>query len=337
MTDDRHGARAGSDPDLDELLELAARLAPPDEDDRVWQRSTSGALDRFSHMLRHVAAGSSQEVAERPSIGGGRAGCPQPEPLHAAHSDVDGADGLDRPQDLDDSTDGAPTGVPGDVLGGGVDTTAEDAPAEAPCRALIPVPEATIGWRIRDPFATIPPRWRRPAGIGSAVAAAGLVLGVGLHTVGPAIGFTPYTPAPVTAGGSPQSTYQSIPIYSLPAISTAPPSVANPLSIVPVSSPPARSGSSASTPAPTAAPVTVVIPVRTPNPAPAPTAPPTTSPTAAPTPSLTPTPPTTPVPTPKPTASPTPTATPVPPSPTPSSSPTASPSPSPSETAAPTP
>ena len=220
MTDAHSSPGPGSDPDLDELLELAARLASPDEDDRVWQRSVSGGADRFSHMLRHVDAGDRQQAAGPPS-------------------------------DLDDSRDGTPGDVPADVPADVPDGTAGDAVAEPPGRALVPVPEATTGWRIHDPLGTIPLHWRRPAGIGSAVAAAGLVLGVGLHTFGPAVGFTPYTPAPVTAGGSPQATYQSIPVWSPPAVSTLRPSVSNPLSVVRVASSPARPGSSPST-APTA-------------------------------------------------------------------------------------
>jgi hypothetical protein len=308
MTDERSSPAPTPDSSLDELLDLAARLAPPEEPDRVWERSASGDTDRFSHMLRHVDTRTEQPAAEPPSGDGGEAVVRQPEPVWSVPSDRD-------------------------------ETPEEDTRPEPPSRALIPVSAQTTGWRILDPLATLPRRWRRPAGIGSALAAAGLVVGVGLHTWGPDVGFTPYTPAPVTAGGSPQATYQSIPIYSPPAVSTRPPVDANPLSIVPVSSPPAsRGGSSSPAPVPATVPVTVVVPVRTPNPTPAPTASPTAGPTPVPPPSPLPTPKPTRRPKPSPSVTPAPSATPTPaPSPTPSPAPSPSSTPGPTTSPAPTP
>ena len=265
MTDERPGPSPIPDGDLDEL-------APPAERDRAWQRRSAYGQDRFSHMLRHVDADGERPAAELPSVDEREAVRRQPERIRAVLSD------------LGDAPDG-------------------DA-SQPPSRTLITVPGGRVGSPVLHGFPTLPRRWRRPAGISGALAAAGLVLGIGMRTWGPDIASIPYTASPVTVGGSssPLATYQPIPVYSPPAVSTLPPSIGNPLAIVPVSSPPAHPGGSPSSPAVTpGAPITVVVPVRTPTPTPVPTAPPTTAPTPTPAPTSTPTPSPTPRPTPRPT------------------------------------
>jgi hypothetical protein len=314
--------------DLEEILDLAAELSPPDQLAAAWDRRARFSGDRFSHMMRYVDKDGAEEAAppvELPAVDEREAAREQRNRMRAVITEL------------------------GDLSGSGVAET------ETPVRALINFSTAgrQAGWRWVDASeaAATRARWRKPAGISGGILAACLVLGVAWHTLGPNVSTVNYTTGPSTGGSAanvPQQGYQPLTIYSPPpTVSVPTPAARNPLAVVPVVSPPATHGSASSAPvsivgapiqlvpSPTTPPI-LLSPPPTGDPTPAPTAAPTPAPTPAPTATPAPTPTPAPTATPAPTPTPAPTATPTPaPTATPTPAPTATPTPAPTAAATP--
>jgi hypothetical protein len=308
MTDaPRNAVPQPPDEDLEELLDLAAELAAPDQLADAWERRAQFGGDRFSHMMRFVDHTDDEVGGDQPPLDERDAARQQRDRMRAVITQ------------LGDLSVGEPV-LPG-----------------APTRALVPYTNQQAGWRWAEGSEPAPVnRWRRPAALAGGFLAGGLVLGIAWHTWGPEIGPVPYTTTPVTANsGTAVPTYAPLPIYSFdPATPSAAATLPNPLSVVPIGSPPAGThvGGSPSSPANTVIGAPIQI-------APSPTSPPilvTSAPTPGPTAPPTPAPTATPTPTPAPTATPTPTSTPVPTAtPTPTSTPVPTASPTPTQTPAP--
>ena len=217
--------------DLEEILDLAAELSPPEQLAAAWDRRARFSGDRFNHMMRFVDGRNEGEeeatpLLELPAVDEREAARAQRNRIRAVISEL------------------------GDLSGTDVAET------EVPVRALINVSSSSrqAGWRWADTSeaAATGIRWRKPAGIAGGILAACLVLGVAWHTLGPNVSSVNYTNGPFTGGSAenlPQQGYQSLPIYTLPPTVTVPaPTKQNPLAVVPVATPPATHGSASSPP-----------------------------------------------------------------------------------------
>jgi hypothetical protein len=297
--------------DLEEILDLAAELSPPDQLAAAWDRRARFSGDRFSHMMRFVDDGH-DETEDAP-----------------AFPDLPAVDERDAAREQRDRIRAVITEL-GDL------SLVRPEEGGTVARTLIQVSTRRAGWRWIDASGDATgPRWRKPAGLAGGILAAGLVAAIAWHTLGPSVSSLNYTNPPSTGGSAlnvPDQGYQPLSIYTpAPTVSIPTPAPQNPLAVVPVASPPSPHGSASSppvqlvgapiqlVPSPTTPPI-LLSPPPTDNPTPTPAPAPTPTPTAAPTPTPTA------APTPTPTPAPTPTATPAP-TPTATPAPTASPTP----------